>query len=234
MIYGVSGSIVEFRITSSDLIRMGYLAKPIIIVTYTSSGCGKMRRGPKGYVELRKCIETSSERLGVLAKITSALATAGIVPIMIQVTFIDACKKTAAAIRQTGVRAVCVSSALNASKRKLLFDAVRTGRIQAIVLTPLGREGLDLPNVMVEILASGGKSEVGIPQQVGRALRMAEGKRYVYIIDLADAEIPSHIDRRLMIYSREPEWDIKYARSADETINVILSHYAKVNQAVQS
>jgi len=230
LIYGVSGSIVEFRITSSDLIRMGYLAKPIIVITYTSSGCGKMKRGPRGYVELRRCIETSHERLNTLAKITSSLATAGIVPIMIQVTFIDACKKTAAAIRQAGVSAVCVSSMLSATKRKALFDAVRTGRVQAIVLTPLGREGLDLPNVMVEILASGGKSEVGTPQQIGRALRIAEGKRYVYIIDLADAEIPTHIDRRLTIYSREPEWDIKYARSADEAISIILSHYAKVSQ----
>jgi len=64
------------------------------------------------------------------------------------------------------------------------FRSAPTGAV--LVATPFMREGVDIPEIDVAILAGGGASETAVMQAVGRALRPRPDKQEVLIFDFWD------------------------------------------------
>lgn len=70
--------------------------------------------------------------------------------------------------------------------RQAAWEAIRQGTLDILVVSRVGDEGIDVPNIQTIILAGGGKAAHLTIQRVGRGLRTAEGKSRVFVFDMAD------------------------------------------------
>jgi superfamily II DNA or RNA helicase len=74
-------------------------------------------------------------------------------------------------------------------QREAALGAFSSSR-NAILLTTVGREGLDVPSIDRVYLPFPGKQPAATEQKIGRGTRATEGKEDCYIFDFADLEIP--------------------------------------------
>ncbi len=70
--------------------------------------------------------------------------------------------------------------------RREAVQAFRAGDLSCIVATSLADEGLDLPNIEVLVMVSGGRSSQKTTQRMSRALRVSPGKKMATILDFRD------------------------------------------------
>jgi len=84
---------------------------------------------------------------------------------------------------EAGYRAAHLSSKLNHEIRKQRIEDLGNGALQVLTSCNVISEGTDIPAVAAAILLRPTKSEALYLQQVGRALRVAQGKDHALIID---------------------------------------------------
>lgn len=98
----------------------------------------------------------------------------------------------------------------NSKTRKFLYERFRRGDEKLLVIGKLGNEALDLPNLTVLILASGGNAPHVTIQKVGRSMRTSTGKERATVFDFWDygKYITSHSRRRYRTYSKEPAYTV--------------------------
>jgi superfamily II DNA or RNA helicase len=75
------------------------------------------------------------------------------------------------------------------AERKRILTEFREGRVRCVLATQLADEALDVPRCNTVILVHPGKHDGRITQQVGRAIRKFEGKRYATIYDVVDRRV---------------------------------------------
>lgn len=96
---------------------------------------------------------------------------------------VETANELAAQFREAGVPAASVSAKTPEAERQATIKAFRRGELQQLTNCDLFGEGFDVPNVEVVSLARPTQSLSLHLQQVGRALRPAEGKEHALIID---------------------------------------------------
>lgn len=89
----------------------------------------------------------------------------------------------AEAYRQHGINAIAISSKTPNDERRLTIDKFKAGQIQVLVNVDLFGEGFDCPDVEFIQLARSTLSLAKYLQQVGRGMRVFEGKKYCLILD---------------------------------------------------
>ena len=89
----------------------------------------------------------------------------------------------AEAYRQHGINAIAISSKTANDERRLTIDKFKAGQIQVLVNVDLFGEGFDCPDVEFIQLARPTLSLAKYLQQVGRGMRVFEGKKYCLILD---------------------------------------------------
>jgi len=80
------------------------------------------------------------------------------------------------------------------------------GRNFVLISSVIFQEGVDIPNIQVLIIASGGSSEVQTIQRVGRGLRIKEGGGGLLVYDFNDKEteyLDKHSRKRIRTYKAE-------------------------------
>ncbi|MHB8759039.1 MAG: DUF3427 domain-containing protein, partial [Thiobacillus sp.] len=82
-----------------------------------------------------------------------------------------------------GIPAVCVVGTTSADERRRAPEMLARGEIAAIVTCDLYNEGVDLPLVDTLLLLRPTQSPVLFQQQIGRGLRLANGKESCLILD---------------------------------------------------
>ena len=95
--------------------------------------------------------------------------------------------------------------------REATLQQFRTSSPAILFATPFFREGQDVPEIDVGILAGGGKSETDVLQGIGRMLRRRPDKEEVLIYDFTDGLDPDepkdylarHTRERLDTYARQ-------------------------------
>ena len=85
--------------------------------------------------------------------------------------------------REHGINAVAISSKTPNDERRLTIDKLKTGQIQVLVNVDLFGEGFDCPDVEFIQLARPTLSLAKYLQQVGRGMRVFEGKKFCLILD---------------------------------------------------
>ncbi len=85
--------------------------------------------------------------------------------------------------RQHGINAVVISSKTAKEERRTNIERFKEGEIQVLVNVDLFGEGFDCPDVEFIQLARPTLSLAKYMQQVGRGLRVFEGKKYCLILD---------------------------------------------------
>ena len=78
------------------------------------------------------------------------------------------------------------------------------GRFSILISTSHMDEGVDLSNLDVAVLASGGKKDRRVVQRIGRALRNNKTGKYAYIVDFYDegsGVLQNHSNLRMKLYT---------------------------------
>lgn len=85
--------------------------------------------------------------------------------------------------RMSGYRAESVDGTMTDDDRKRILGGLATGDVQVVCSCDIISEGTDIPKIAAAILLRPTMSEGLYLQQVGRALRVSEGKAYAVILD---------------------------------------------------
>jgi DNA repair protein RadD len=96
---------------------------------------------------------------------------------------VKAAKNLADAFNSAGVPAASVDGSMKDADRERVLDDLATGKITVVTNCDLISEGFDLPAISCAILLTPTQSLSKYLQQVGRALRPADGKSETIILD---------------------------------------------------
>lgn len=194
-------------ITASELIRKGYLIRPIIEIHNTSYILSdKLMK----YVEVYKkyIVENQVRNLQVandaIMELEHGLNT------LILVTQINHGNILSQLINTMGYNAIFISGKSGMKKRKQAIEDMRNGKISLMIATSIADVGLDIPRLSCIIEAGAGKSSVTALQRLGRIMRLYENKDMCKFISYRDTApfVCKHIKNKLQIWSTEPEFII--------------------------
>ena len=96
-------------------------------------------------------------------------------------------------------------------EREDAWRRFRGGELDCVIVSKIGDEGLDLPNIRFLILAAGGKAQHRQIQRLGRGMRASEGKTHLIAFDFFDNlgfHLPKHARARERLYEKEPAYTI--------------------------
>lgn len=93
-----------------------------------------------------------------------------------------------------GVPARAIVGDVPPPARLRAYRQLMEGRV-VLVATRLADEGLNLPALDTVILAAAGRSKPRLRQQVGRIMRILDGKADARVYDLVDADVPALADQ---------------------------------------
>ena len=82
------------------------------------------------------------------------------------------------------IKAKSVSSAQTAGENQYTIDMFETDDTQLLIACMVLNEGIDIPSVDLAVILRPTKSQIVHNQQIGRTLRVAEGKDFVNIFDV--------------------------------------------------
>ena len=89
-------------------------------------------------------------------------------------------------LREAGLNVELAWGKLSASQRKETADRLMKEDLDAVVVSPIWIEGVDLPGLKTGVVASGGRSTIQTLQRIGRAMRATETKKTCTIHDILD------------------------------------------------
>lgn len=95
-------------------------------------------------------------------------------------------EQIAAMFKDAGVAAVAVSGSMKTSERKEQLAKFAKGEIKVLCACDLLNEGWDCPETEVLFMARPTMSKVLYTQQLGRGMRIAEGKEHLMVFDFVD------------------------------------------------
>lgn len=203
MLRAATGKVIA-KITSSDLIQRGVLAKAHVKMYVTNT----IKYLGTDYQEVyEKGIVKNDVRNRLIVSITNERVAQGKV-VLILVKLLEHGR----ILERLVSGSVFVSGQDTSEKREEVMQGIRSKELKAVIATKIYDEGVDIPSIDVLIVAAGGTSKVKAIQRVGRALRKAEGKDETEIVDFVDVfqkTLLRHSRARRKMYDTEPEFDIQ-------------------------
>ena len=126
-------------------------------------------------------------------------------------------------IRERGVTAAAVSGSMKSSERKEMLAKFQKGEIKAMCACDLLNEGWDCPETEVLFMARPTMSKVLYTQQLGRGMRLADGKDFLMVFDFVDNasqyNMPYSLHRLFKLKKYRPgQTVLGKDRAADETL----------------
>jgi superfamily II DNA or RNA helicase len=216
---------VAITVTEKQLIDLGVLAKPYFKFV-------QLQNGAPQYVELQqsrnglprqvthrlfrstpwpKCYEIgvvhNEERNRSIVYEVSRAKQHGL-PGMILVSRTEHGRILSDMLTQAGVRVAFIKGANDQSERKAALNALRDGKVDAVIGTSIMDVGVDVPAVGLIVLAGAGKAEVQTRQRIGRGLRKKKhGPNIAFVVDYGEAinsTLRDHMKERMQIIMGTP------------------------------
>lgn len=126
----------------------------------------------------------------------------------------------------SGITAVNLSSQDTDAVRNKAIDDFKLGRIKVLVNCDLFGEGFDVPSVECVIFLRKTKAYSLFKQQMGRALRVLDGKECGYIIDHV-GNVEYHMMTEGLVYPHDdPVWSL--SPETDKKTKSVVTHNRKV------
>lgn len=216
---------VVARVTTDDLIRRGFLAKPKIYMVMDRKVFGptvalpvpRMKRFVDGkwkIVEDRKKLYRLEHDEAVILnrrfnkhvlKITRMLIRRGIPPVILtpRTTHLRELRRLAEALNTP---LETMDGKLSTAERNKVLRRYAAKQDFAVAATSILDEGIDVPAIGALILAGGGKSMIKTAQRLGRGLRPKPGRNELVVFDFAflNNEVEMrHADERWGLYEDE-------------------------------
>ncbi|MCX7016770.1 MAG: DEAD/DEAH box helicase [Candidatus Sumerlaeota bacterium] len=193
-----------YRANCSRLIDLGYLVPPRIRFVPVPGLSGRPEHADYHEVYRRHVVD-NEERHRIIAREAQALNAQG-KSALILVNEVQHGEQLLRFIPE----ARFVQGADDARVRQKALADLEAKRLMTLIATTLADEGLDVPTLDAVILAGGGRSETKALQRIGRALRLAKGKKAAAIIDFFDQApyLRDHARKRQQIYCAEPRFEV--------------------------
>jgi len=207
LLEGVTGRII-YRISVSELIKLGYLS-PVKVYIYEVPVERTSRKWKEAY---SVGILNNTARNIIIAKLARKYAEQGKRVLVV----VD--RITSHGQRLYSLLSDCAEvlyGNANRKRRAEVLQAFKTRKVPVLIST-LIKEGVDIPELEVVILANAGKGgENGrkLLQTIGRGLRIASGKQEAIIIDFFDKDkglLQKHSRERIRKYKEEEMFEIEY------------------------
>jgi superfamily II DNA or RNA helicase len=191
-------------VTSSELIKRGYLVPPKITMIEVLPTYKRMIRDYKTIY--RDQVVEHPERNALIAEVAAHSMSRGR-SVLILVNQV----KHGKLLEKMVEGAVFINGKDTSEVRNAALEQLRRKTHPILIATTLADEGLDLPSLDVLILAGAGKSETRALQRVGRVLRPHPGKTGAVIVDFWDQALylEDHSKQRYEIYRTEPGFDVE-------------------------
>lgn len=169
--------------TTADLIAMGYLSNYRLIAKPSNLDVADIKVTASGDFSGKE-LRTRSHKSHIVGDVVKEYMrhAAGKQGITFTVD-VETANELAEQFRAAGVPAAAVSAKTDEGERQRAIKAFRRGELKQLTNCDLFGEGFDVPGVEVVSLARPTCSLGLYLQQVGRALRPAEGKPHALIID---------------------------------------------------
>lgn len=166
----------------SDLIDMGFLVKPIIYAPKKQLDFSSVKivRGDYDKAQVTEIMDKptiTGDAVDHYKKLCSG------VPAIVFCVSVSHAEHVAQSFRDSGYRAYSVDGTMDDSTRSRILGGLGNGTIDVVTSCDLVSEGTDIPAVGCAILLRPTQSTGLYLQQVGRALRIADGKTEAIILD---------------------------------------------------
>ena len=217
--FGATGSVIH-RVTSSDLIKRGFLVKPYIYVIDLEF----LDKSANTYQETyKKAIVENVQRNELIRDIAIELYNQGRPTII----FVERLGHGEALQEMIPNSLFVPGSSGEDDKpipddeldyRKYQLDRLEKNEI-ILIVTQWAYCGIDAPKISGMILACSIGSTNTITQQIGRGLRTSNGKSDCVIIDFKHKEksLRGHFQSRLKAYKQEEEFSLKIIKHNNKT-----------------
>ena len=170
--------------STPQLIEDGYLAPVRVFspqVTVTAEGV-KLRAGDFIASQLADRFDTPELARDAVAHYKRICPNA---KAMVFCCTVNHAEHTAESFNAADIKAACLHGKLKTSERESILQDFADGKIRVLTSCDLISEGTDIPSAEAAILLRPTNSLGLYLQQVGRVLRIATGKRFAVVIDLA-------------------------------------------------
>jgi len=197
-----------FKITTSEVIRLGFLVKPYIdMIDYDLP---KMRCR---YAEAYNYLIEDAQLHNLVARIANKKISE-----KKQTLIVVRRKEHGKQIAELIKGAVYLDGDTESGHREDMKKAFIEKRVRCIVATNIFGEGIDIPTIDVYMNARFEKTQIWTSQGIGRALRKAKGKTKAEVFDFFISGHPAlkqHSAERVSSYEREPEFVINRTKAKD-------------------
>jgi superfamily II DNA or RNA helicase len=191
-------------VTSSDLIKKGFLVPPKITMYEVLPTQKKI---PNKYPTVYKSeLVEHIERNRLIADVAGHLSGQG-KTVLILVSQINHGQNLEGMIPGS----TFIHGQNSSDVRQVALERLRDRSNHVLIATTLADEGLDLPSLDALILAGGGRSETRALQRIGRVLRPHPGKKSAIVVDFYDQTkyLEEHSKHRFEIYQTEPAFEVE-------------------------
>lgn len=178
LLMGCTGDVLA-EVSTKQLIEKGYLVPPrVVMIRMPAIG------GPYSWPEVHEhaIVLNTARNERIIKELVEAPKPA--IVFCSRLSHANVIRKMAI---NKGIRSpsVCCGATPNKERMKMIAD-LQSSAIEAIIVTTVWDEGVDITNLRTLILAGGGKSKIAMLQKLGRGLRTHKGKSEVLVIDFLD------------------------------------------------
>lgn len=176
-----------YRMSTSDLVDLGYLVQPAImpVKTGVSVDATDNRTGRINMPRAVTALSSSKTRNDLILELALIASRHGR-RVLVLVPRVKLAHLLATELTLQGVNAAALTGQVNKGYREQLLRGFRDGGLQVAVATQLADEGLDVPMLDMLIIASAGRAAGKAVQRIGRAMRPSPGKSRPVVVDLID------------------------------------------------
>lgn len=169
-----------------SLVKGGYLTSPRCMVVKTNTDLSKVKTlcGDFNQKDLNDAIDTNERNKFIVKKwmehATDRNST------LVFCSSINNAENIRDEFIKAGISCESVDSELGSTERKDILDRFERGEIKVLCNVNILTKGVDITRIDCIVCATPTRSKMKYVQQVGRALRLHEGKKDALILDITD------------------------------------------------
>lgn len=200
---------VIINISASELIKQGFLTKPIIRFVPVP----EMDDMPKHYKKIYNAYISENEtRNNLIIKAAKSLVDQGFVT-MVLFREIDHGKRLYKRLKED-IHCHMLNGSMTSDIRRAALQEVEDGKCKLLLASSVFDQGIDCAKLSGLVLAGGGKSSTKCLQRIGRVIRISPGKNLSAVIDFYDKckYLEDHSKIRRKVYQSEDGFEVQWPK----------------------
>jgi len=218
-----------YEIGVKELIEAGYLSKLISKggLVHANLQDVKIRNGDYASDQLSEAMSKEEVINSAVAEI--ARYTAERKSIIVFCVSVEHCKRVSEALSEIGIKSAILHSDLSNDERDQTIKDFKSGKIKYLININIASEGFDHPAIDCVVMMRPTKSAGLYYQQVGRGLRLCDGKTECLVLDFANNVIEHGPIDSIKIKNKNKSSGKEKAELTKEPVKICPACNAHVN-----